>query len=103
MNKHIRRLSGIVLFSVSLVAVTTALAADGEAAVKVFVLAGQSNMEGKASNNFLDHQATDAKTKELFAHLRKDGEWIVRDDVFIRAAPSGSTASATRWAKPCWI
>ncbi len=52
--------------------------------VKVFILAGQSNMEGKANNELLDHQATDAKTQALFAHLRKDGKWIVRDDVFIK-------------------
>jgi hypothetical protein len=52
--------------------------------VKVFILAGQSNMEGKAQNELLNHQATDAKTKDLFAHLRKDGKWIVRDDVFIK-------------------
>ncbi|MCE9534678.1 MAG: sialate O-acetylesterase [Planctomycetes bacterium] len=52
--------------------------------VKVFILAGQSNMEGKAPNMLLDHQATDSKTKELFAHLRKDDKWIVRDDVFIK-------------------
>ncbi|MBN9117597.1 MAG: sialate O-acetylesterase [Planctomycetes bacterium] len=52
--------------------------------VRVFVLAGQSNMEGKAPNALLDYQAMDAKTKDLFAHLRKDGKWIVRDDVFIK-------------------
>lgn len=63
------------------------LAASLDAAdkpVKVFILAGQSNMEGKAPNTLLDHQATDAKTKDLFAHLRKDDQWIVRDDVFIK-------------------
>jgi alpha-galactosidase len=52
--------------------------------VKVFVLAGQSNMEGKAPNVLLDCQAEDPKTKDLFKHLRKDGKWIVRDDVFIK-------------------
>ena len=41
-------------------------------------------MEGKAPNALFEHQATDDKTKELFAHLRKDDKWIVRDDVFIR-------------------
>lgn len=56
----------------------------GEKPVKVFILAGQSNMEGKAPNTLLDHQAADAKTKDLFAHLRADGKWIVRDDVFIK-------------------
>jgi alpha-galactosidase len=52
--------------------------------VKVFILAGQSNMEGKVQQPLLDHQATDPKTKALFAHLRKGDEWIVRDDVFIK-------------------
>jgi alpha-galactosidase len=52
--------------------------------VKVFILAGQSNMEGKAQNKLLEHQATDPKTAKLFAHLRKDGKWIKRDDVFIK-------------------
>lgn len=58
--------------------------ADEPATVKVFILAGQSNMEGKAPNALLDHQAADEKTKDLFAHLRKDDQWIVRDDVFIK-------------------
>lgn len=52
--------------------------------VKVFLLAGQSNMEGKARNTLLDYQATAAKTKDLFAHLRKDDQWITRDDAFIK-------------------
>ncbi|MCG8583095.1 MAG: sialate O-acetylesterase [Pirellulales bacterium] len=67
-----------------LIAATTAAAIADDKPVKVYILAGQSNMEGKAKNTLLDHQATDAKTKELFAHLRKGDEWIVRDDVFIK-------------------
>src|SRR5947209_7249288 len=55
-----------------------------EGPVKVFVLAGQSNMEGKAPNALLDHQAADPKTSAAFAHLRKNGKWAVRDDVFIK-------------------
>jgi alpha-galactosidase len=55
-----------------------------EKTVKVFVLAGQSNMEGKAPNALLERQAVDPKTKHLFAHLRKDDKWIVRDDVFVK-------------------
>jgi alpha-galactosidase len=58
--------------------------AAADEAVKVFILAGQSNMEGKAPNALFDHQATDPKTQALFAHLRKDDKWIVRDDVFIK-------------------
>jgi hypothetical protein len=83
-------------------------AADGT--VKVFILAGQSNMEGKAGNDLLNYQAQDPKTADLFRHLRKDGEWIVRDDVFIkflgRKGPLtigfGSPGLATRPARRCW-
>jgi hypothetical protein len=60
------------------------LASPATAQVKVYILAGQSNMEGKAKNELLDHQATAPETKDLFAHLRKDGDWVVRDDVFIK-------------------
>jgi hypothetical protein len=63
------------------------LAADSLAAetkaVKVFVLAGQSNMEGKAPNTLLEYQAEDPSMRDFFQHFRKDGQWIVRDDVFI--------------------
>ena len=52
--------------------------------VKVFVLAGQSNMEGKADNKLIDFQATDAKTKHHFQHLRSGDGWTVRDDTFIK-------------------
>jgi hypothetical protein len=72
----------IVTLAACLFPTTPLPAADKPA--KVFILAGQSNMEGKAPNSLLDHQATDARTKELFAHLRKDDKWIVRDDVFIK-------------------
>lgn len=52
--------------------------------VKVFLLAGQSNMEGKASNELFNYQATSPKTKDFFAHLRSGDEWTVRDDVYIK-------------------
>jgi alpha-galactosidase len=71
-----------VLAVACLLPTTPARAADGP--VKVLVLAGQSNMEGKAPNALLDHQATDPKTRHLFAHLRKGDKWAVRDDVFIK-------------------
>ncbi len=69
---------------IALAVAIAASAAQAADTVKVFILAGQSNMEGKAKNSLLDYQAEAAETKELFAHLRKDGEWIVRDDVFIK-------------------
>ncbi len=41
--------------------------------VKVFILAGQSNMEGKAKLTLLNYQAQQPATRDLFKHLRKDG------------------------------
>jgi alpha-galactosidase len=74
-----------VLVCVALFAFVPPLhAQDVPPTVKVFVLAGQSNMVGQAPNALYDHQATDPKTAELFAHLRADDKWIVRDDVFIK-------------------
>jgi alpha-galactosidase len=52
--------------------------------VKVFILAGQSNMEGKAKVSLMDYQAEQPETKALYQHLRKDGKWIERDDVWIK-------------------
>jgi alpha-galactosidase len=50
----------------------------------VFILVGQSNMQGKASIFTLDHQIKAERTKEQFAHLHDgQGNYKVRDDVFI--------------------
>lgn len=59
-------------------------AADTPKPIKVFILAGQSNMEGKAKLSLLDYQAEQPATRNLFRHLRKDGKWIERDDVWIK-------------------
>jgi alpha-galactosidase len=60
------------------------LAADQPKPVKVFILAGQSNMEGKAKLSLVEYQAAEPATRELYEHLRKDGKWIERDDVWIK-------------------
>ena len=73
--------SNLLTLAVLLASILTVSAAD---TVKVFILAGQSNMEGKADQKLIDHQATDAKTKGLFKHLRTGDSWTVRDDVFIK-------------------
>jgi len=83
MMKHALLLAAVAVAALSPAIDSAAQAADART-VKVFILAGQSNMEGKAKNKLLDYQAEAPKTKELFAHLRKDGEWIVRDDAFIK-------------------
>lgn len=72
------------------VTLTAALLADAASAqrdpVQVFVLAGQSNMEGKAQNKLWEHQAVDAETKAFFAPFRdpQNQRWIERDDVWIK-------------------
>ena len=62
--------------------------------VKVFILAGQSNMEGQGfikadpkrndGKGSLEYLNRDKTTADKFKHLvDKDGKWIVRDDVWI--------------------
>lgn len=72
------------LFSVLALLASPGILSAEEAPVKVFILAGQSNMEGKAADELMGIQAQDPKTRDIFAHLRKDGKWIERDDVFIK-------------------
>jgi alpha-galactosidase len=52
--------------------------------VKVFVMAGQSNIGGYAGNPLLEYQANAPGTKAFFAHLRDGEKWVVRDDVFVK-------------------
>jgi len=58
--------------------------ADPPKTLKVFILAGQSNMEGKAKVALLEYQAKQPATRDLFKHVRKDDKWIERDDVSIK-------------------
>jgi hypothetical protein len=52
--------------------------------LKVFILAGQSNMEGKGKiDPLLNHQIHAPETKAFFQHFHKDGKYIERDDVWI--------------------
>ena len=77
-----KSLKYILFFSLALVLNCSALADKNP--VKVFILAGQSNMEGKGRvDPLLNHQITAPETKGFFAHLHKDGNYIERDDVWI--------------------
>jgi len=79
-------LTGCLLFAFS----------AGAAPVKVFILAGQSNMEGQAvadldGKNYNDGKGTlkallaDPAKAAMFKHLvGPDGKWTVRDDVRVR-------------------
>ena len=75
----------------------TAAESDDRQSVRVFILAGQSNMEGQGVVD-LDHPKyynggkgtlqrvmQDPKKAPLFSHVKDaDGNWIERDDVFVR-------------------
>jgi hypothetical protein len=84
------RILFVLLGSVALVAPT--IGADKP--VKVFILAGQSNMEGHGfvaadpkrneGKGSLEFVAKNPPTSEKFKHLlNAKGEWVVRDDVWI--------------------
>lgn len=59
-------------------------AAEARTPVKVFILAGQSNMEGKAKMSLLEYQVAQPATRPLFEKFQKDGKWAERDDVWIK-------------------
>ena len=79
-----------------LLAATAAPAAPKPLPVKVFILAGQSNMEGQAvadlaGKDYNEGRGTlaallaDPVKGPLFMHLKgADGKWAVRDDVWVR-------------------
>ncbi|MFM8272542.1 MAG: sialate O-acetylesterase [Gemmata sp.] len=78
----------------ALLVVFAAPASAADKPVKVFVLAGQSNMEGHGfvpsdpkrneGKGSLEYVAKQPATADQFKHLRgKDGKWAVRDDVWI--------------------
>ena len=58
-------------------------AAAGQGKVKVFILAGQSNMEGKGTMRLAEYQSEAPEFRDFYRHLKKDGKWVVRDDVWI--------------------
>ncbi|MBI1246583.1 sialate O-acetylesterase [bacterium] len=54
------------------------------APVKVFVLCGQSNMEGKGAIKHLEQLLADPATAKTYQHLRDENSWVERDDVYIK-------------------
>ncbi len=100
MIHRMRRALAILL---SLSAVSSAMG-DERPTLKVFVLAGQSNMEGQAvvdlaGKDYNEGRGTlltlagEPRTAALVAPFRNaDGTWRVRDDVWIRYTPEGRPA-----------
>lgn len=66
---------------------------QAEQTLHVFVLAGQSNMEGKAQLKLLDQQIMAPETAAFFARFHNQGNYVERDDVWIdyldRSGPLG--------------
>jgi len=51
---------------------------------RVFVLVGQSNMQGKGKIVHLESLVADAATADQYKHLRNGDKWVARDDVWIK-------------------
>ncbi len=67
----------------------------GNGVVKVFILAGQSNMEGHGGIRTIDDLGNDPKHGQLLKKLKNaDGSWAVRDDVFVYYKRSGDVVKA---------
>jgi len=77
------RISLIAMFCLGALLGVIAQEASAAGKVKVFILVGQSNMQGHASVECLEYQATKSKNKDMFAFCRKGDSWVERDDVFI--------------------
>src|SRR4051794_1985357 len=77
-------LTAACLLIVVVTATPVAAAAPAAKPVKVFILAGQSNMEGKAKVSLLEYQAKQPATREFFKHLLNGGKWAERDDVWVK-------------------
>jgi alpha-galactosidase len=84
----------VLTFVVLLLLTAATHAAEPPRQLKVFILAGQSNMEGQGfvaadpkrndGKGSLEYLVKDPATAERFKHLvDKDGKWVVRDDVWI--------------------
>jgi hypothetical protein len=85
MRKRWIGMTAVLAVGATLISVQAAAAAQpGEGPVKVFILAGQSNMEGHARSATLDYLGEDPKYGKLLDKAKKpDGSLVVRDDVWI--------------------
>lgn len=93
-SPRIRVVMSLSTFAVLLLATSATAAQIKKGPVKVFILAGQSNMEGQGKiasepksnggKGSLEYLVKGPTTAARFKHLvDKDGKWIVRNDVWI--------------------
>ncbi len=92
--KRTATLALLALVALGVVAADTRAAQPGKGPLKVFILAGQSNMQGQGTiaanpkrnggKGSLEYLVKDPATADRFKHLvDKAGKWVVRDDVWI--------------------
>jgi len=96
MNRNTRHVLLACITAVLLTPIAALHAAERASPLKVFILAGQSNMEGQGvadleGKDYNDGKGTlvqlmrDPAKVPLFKHLKDaQGKWIVRDDVWVR-------------------
>jgi len=93
-GKYMRRNVLFTALTIMLLVQTVQAGQAGKSPVKVFILAGQSNMEGQGiikidtkrneGKGSLEYLVRNGAGAERFKHLiDDDGGWIVRDDVWI--------------------
>jgi len=67
----------------------------GQPVIRIFILAGQSNMEGHGNQTTLDVMLADPENAALLNQIRKkDGSYVVRNDVFTYYKRNGSLIKA---------
>jgi len=77
-----------------------AVALPSRRPLKVFILVGQSNMQGHAQVRTLDHLAMDPETAPMLEDLRdEEGKPVVVDDVWISELGSGPKPDEARGGK----
>ena len=99
MKIHINTIVAVV--TASCVVAYSSRYVEAKGPLKVFILSGQSNMQGKAAASTLDAVINDPKTRDRFKHLKKDGEWVKREDVTF--SPQVNVRQAMRfwvWSDP---
>jgi alpha-galactosidase len=107
--KHYHRLCQIALIAIALS--PSLAAADLPKPIKVFILAGQSNMEGhgiisadpkrNGGQGSLEYLVQSPEFAQKFGHLKtSDGKWAIRNDVWISYLDRSGPLTVGFGAKP---
>ena len=78
------RTSTAALLALGLAATLRAADSPAVGPWRVFILSGQSNMEGKGAIKHLEQLLADPASAKPYQHLRTGDAWTERDDVLIR-------------------